>query len=60
MSDDRREGTVAVSEDELREGVPLAPKVASLPDADRRRLEALLRDLLRDDSLRGLLCKEDA
>jgi len=60
MSDDRREGMVAVPGDELREVVPLAPKVASLPDADRRRLEALLRDLLRDDSLRGLLCKEDA
>jgi hypothetical protein len=60
MNDDRREGMVAVPGDELLEVVPLAPKVPSLPDADRKRLEALLRDLLRDDSLRGLLCKEDA
>jgi hypothetical protein len=60
MSDDNRQEIPFVREDELREQTPLAPQVASLPDADRRLLEALLRELLRDNSLRELLCKEDA
>jgi hypothetical protein len=60
MSDDSHQEIPFVREDELREQTPLAPKVASLPDADRRRLEALLRELLRDNSLRELLCKEEA
>jgi hypothetical protein len=54
MVDDHRD------EDELREEAPLAPQVTSLSDADRGRLEALLRELLRDNSLRELLCKEHA
>ncbi len=49
----------SVSGDELGEEAPLAPRVASLPDADRQRLEALLHELLRDHSLRELLCKEE-
>jgi hypothetical protein len=31
----------------------------SVPDANRKRLEALLRELLRDKSLREVLCKEE-
>jgi hypothetical protein len=59
MVDDHREESL-VPEDELREEAPLAPQVTSLSDADRGRLEALLRELLRDNSLRELLCKEHA
>jgi hypothetical protein len=59
MSDDIRQEIPFVRDDELREQTPLAPQVASLPDADRRLLEALLRELLRDNSLRELLCKEE-
>jgi hypothetical protein len=60
MSDDRREEVPFVQDDELREEAPLAPQATSLPDADRRRLEALLRELLRDNSLRELLSNEEA
>lgn len=59
MVDDYREESL-VPADELREEAPLAPHVTSLSDADRSRLEALLRELLRDNSLRELLCKENA
>ena len=45
---------------EYCEDVPLAPEATPLPDGDRTRLEALLRDLLRDQSLRALLCREQA
>jgi hypothetical protein len=37
----------------------LAPQVTSLPDEDKRRLEALLRELLRDNSVRELLSKKE-
>ena len=37
------------------EDVPLAPEATPVPDANRTRLEALLRELLRDQSLRELL-----
>jgi len=60
MSDDSRKEIPFVPGDEVREEAPLAPRATSLPDADRRRLEALLRELLRDDSLRELLCREEA
>ena len=59
MVDDHREESI-VPGDELREEAPLAPHVTSLSDADRKRLEALLHELLRDNSLRELLCKEEA
>jgi hypothetical protein len=58
MNDDGREKIPFVSADELREGAPLAPQSPSLSDTDRKRLEALLRELLRDTSLRELLCHE--
>ena len=60
MNDDDREEIPFVSGDELRQGAPLAPQAPSLSDTDRRRLEALLRELLRDTSLRELLCHEVA
>jgi hypothetical protein len=59
MSNDSRKDIPFVPGDEVRDETPLAPRVTSLPDADRRRLEALLRELLRDDSLRELLCSEE-
>ena len=37
----------------------MAPQATSLPDADKRRLEALLRELLRDNSVRELLSNEE-
>ena len=40
--------------DDPRAEIPLAPDASPIPDADRRRLEALLRELLRDDSFRQL------
>lgn len=60
MSNDRREVIPLMPGDELHAEAPLAPKATSLPDADRKRLEALLRELLRDHSLRELLCNEEA
>ncbi len=60
MSDERRDEIPYVSGDELPAAAPLSPQPMSLPDADRRRLEALLRELLRDNSVRELLCNEEA
>ena len=60
MTHDSRKEMPFVPGDEVREEAPLAPRATSLPDEDRRRLEALLRELLRDDSLRELLCREEA
>jgi hypothetical protein len=60
MNDDRREVIPFLQGDEVRQATPLAPHPVPLPDADRRRLEALLRELLRDNSLRELLCNERA
>jgi hypothetical protein len=61
MADDRREETPLVPGDELGEDATLAPQVTSLPDEDKRRLEALLRELLRDNRVRELLSiDEDA
>ena len=40
---------------ESGEDMPLAPEATPVPDANRTRLEALLRELLRDQSLRELL-----
>ncbi len=36
--------------------VKLPPKAVPIPDADRRRLEELLRELLRDETIRRLFC----
>jgi hypothetical protein len=59
MSDERCEEIPFVPEDEVRAAAPSAPQPTSLSEADRRCLEALLRELLRDNSLRELLCKEE-
>jgi hypothetical protein len=45
--------------DDSHEQAPLAPQVTSLPDEDKRRLEALLHELLRDNSVRELLSNEE-
>ncbi len=60
MSKDHREEIPLMSDDELRDEAPLAPRATPLPDADRKRLEALLRELLRDNSLRELFSSQDA
>ncbi len=60
MSDDHRDEIPSMPADELREEAPLAPRAAALPDEDRKRLEALLRELLRDNSIRELLSSEQA
>jgi hypothetical protein len=59
MADDRREEIPLVPIDNSHERASLAPQVTSLPDEDKRRLEALLRELLRDNSVRELLSKKD-
>jgi hypothetical protein len=59
MTDDRREEIPLVPRDDLLEEAPLAPQVTSLPDEDKRRLEALLHELLRDNSVRELLSNEE-
>lgn len=56
MSDDRHEEIPLVPQDELRDADAPAPQAAAIPDADKKRLEGLLRELLRDDSVRELLC----
>lgn len=57
MSDDRHEEITLVPRDDLRDAA--APQATALPDADRKRLEALLRELLRDNSVRELLCVKE-
>jgi hypothetical protein len=59
MADDHREEIPLVPRDDLREETSLAPQVTPLPDEDKRRLEALLHELLRDNSVRELLSNED-
>jgi hypothetical protein len=59
MADDRCEEIPLVPRDDLYEEASLAPQVTSLPDEDKRRLEALLRELLRDNSVRELLSKKE-
>jgi hypothetical protein len=59
MSDDRHEEIPLVPRDDLRDADASAPQATAVPDADRKRLEALLRDLLRDDSVRELLCVKE-
>ena len=54
MSDDRHEVIPLVPRDEQAS----SPHAPSISDADRKRLEALLRELLRDDKVRELLCVE--
>ena len=60
MSGDRHDEIPFVPGDELRQEAPLAPGERSMPDAHKQRLEALLRELLRDNSVRELLCNEEA
>jgi hypothetical protein len=57
MNDDRHEDFPLVPQDDPRVADTAAP--AAVPDADRNRLEALLRELLRDDAIRELLCVKD-
>ena len=59
MADDRREEIPLVPREDLHEEAPLAPQVASLPDRDKQRLEALLHELLRNNSVRELLSKKE-
>jgi hypothetical protein len=56
MTDDLRNGPRVVANG-AGEDASLAPAAAPLPAANKRRLEALLRELLRDDSVRELLCR---
>jgi len=56
MSDDRHAETPLVPQDDPRDADAPAPQAHLVPEADRRRLEALLRELLRDESIRELLC----
>jgi len=60
MTNDSREVIPLVPRDDLREGASLAPHATPLSDADKRRLAALLRELLRDSAIRKLLNYEDA
>jgi len=55
MSDDRHEEIPLVPRDDPRDADASTPPATALPDADRKRLEALLRELLRDDGIRKLL-----
>ena len=59
MSDDRHEVIPLVPRYDLRDADASAPQTTALPDADRKRLEALLRELLRDNSVRELLCVKE-
>src|SRR5262249_4097457 len=59
MTDDRRNEIPLVPPAELRDAAPLSPQPPALPEANRRRLEALLRELLRDDAVRKLLCNAE-
>ena len=45
--------------DDPRAEIPLAPEAIPIPDANRGRLEALLRELLRDESIRQLFCNQE-
>jgi hypothetical protein len=40
--------------DDSRANLPLAPRQLSIPEANRRRLEELLHELLRDETIREL------
>jgi hypothetical protein len=59
MTDDRCEEIPLVPRDHTREEASLASQSTSLPEADRQRLEALLRELLRDSAIRELLRDKD-
>jgi hypothetical protein len=39
--------------------LPLAPDLTPTPEANRRRLEELLRELLRDETIRQLFCNQE-
>lgn len=56
MSDDGHEQIPLVPRDDPRDADASALQATMVPDADRKRLEALLRELLRDDAVRELLC----
>ena len=58
MSDDRHEVIPLVPRDDLRHQDASSPHAPPIADADRKRLQALLRELLRDDKIRKLLCVE--
>ena len=59
MNDNHYEETPLVPRDDPRDANGSPPQAAALPDADRKRLEALLSELLRDDAIRKLLCIKD-
>ena len=57
MTDDLQDDMLAVADD-AGEHASLAPAATPLPAANKQRLEALLRELLRDDAVRKLLCPQ--
>ena len=59
MSDERHEEFPLVPRDDPRDTDAPAPQAPAVPDADKKRLEALLRELLRDDAIRELLCVKE-
>ena len=59
MSDGGHEEIPLVPREDLRDADAPAPQTIVVPDADRKRLEALLRELLRYDSVREVLCGKE-
>lgn len=59
MSDDRSEEIPLVPRDERCDAESSVSPAAAIPDADKRRLEGLLRELLRDGAVRELLCVKE-
>jgi hypothetical protein len=59
MSEDDHQAMPLVPRDDPRGTDALAPQATTVPDADRMRLEALLRELLRDNSVREVLCVKE-
>lgn len=44
--------------DDPRARLPLAPEAMPIREENRRRLEQLLRELLRDETIRRLFCHQ--
>jgi len=57
MTDDLQEDLLVMAGD-AGEDASLAPTATPLPAANKQRLEALLRELLRDAAVRKLLCPQ--
>ncbi|HLH91479.1 MAG TPA: hypothetical protein VKX28_23755 [Xanthobacteraceae bacterium] len=59
MSDDPHDEFPLVPRDDVRDALGSAPQAITVPDADRKRLEALLQELLRHDCVREVLCAKE-